>query len=197
MSPAHYLSKPGGRGGGGGGAGGCRIQGPGPAAPPCLRPGRPARRDLLRHVVRLPYFGWRYERTPSLCLHGPGRDEAEAHRAYRIRLGAPPPPPSLPLSECMHLSLLPPSSCLCICVVVLVSACPGAHPPACRVCLPACLHACLRTQPNMKRVLLTEHLSINHDHMTNRLIIKRECLSLGATKLPHSSVSKLLNVVVG
>ena len=27
----HYLSKP----GGGGGAGGCRIQGPGPAAPPC------------------------------------------------------------------------------------------------------------------------------------------------------------------
>ena len=31
MSPAHYLSKP---GGGGGGAGGGRIQGPGPAAPP-------------------------------------------------------------------------------------------------------------------------------------------------------------------
>ena len=34
MPPTHYLSKPGGPGGGG-----CRIQGPGPAAPPGRREG--------------------------------------------------------------------------------------------------------------------------------------------------------------
>ena len=52
MSPAHYLSKPGGGGGGGGG----RIQGPGPAAPPGFtQPSLPSQFLALRLLVIVPF----------------------------------------------------------------------------------------------------------------------------------------------
>ena len=74
MSPAHYLSEP---GGGGGGLGGGRIQGPGPAAPPCVpRPasaslGHAGRPGSARLVVASDLVVWQFTAWVQLQARGP------------------------------------------------------------------------------------------------------------------------------